>query len=69
MSTELESFPHEDQFMTIKEVCDWWKVKESWVRLKILSRELPHLKVGKHIRFKKKELTEWLKNHSSINLK
>jgi len=35
-------------------------VKPSWIRLQILNRKIPFLKIGKHIRFRPEEIDQWL---------
>ena len=47
--------------MTIKELAEKLNVKESWIRSRVFKREIPFIKVGKHVRFDLTVIDEWLK--------
>lgn len=47
-------------FITIKEICIFYRLKESWVRRQIFLGNMPHHKIGRLIRFEVKEIVEWL---------
>lgn len=49
-------------FYTIKELCSILKVKESWLRRQIYYKKIPYFKLGRLIRFHKKEINQWLRN-------
>lgn len=58
--------------MTAQEVADWLKVKPSWVSEQIRHRAkvrhknpLPYTKAGKHPRFSRMKIAEWLARNSS----
>ena len=52
------------KLLTIEEVADYLNVKVSWVRSAIFRREIPYLKVGSLVRFRAKELHEWIEKNS-----
>ena len=52
------------KLLTIEEVADYLNVKVSWVRSAIFRREIPYLKVGSLVRFRAKELQEWIEKNS-----
>ncbi|OFZ20671.1 MAG: hypothetical protein A2202_05615 [Bdellovibrionales bacterium RIFOXYA1_FULL_36_14] len=54
------------EFLTIKEVCELLKMKESNIRNAIFKKEIPHLKIGALIRFQKNELLSWLESKSIL---
>ena len=54
------------ELLTIKEVCNLLKMKESNIRNAIFKREIPHLKIGALIRFRKNELLKWLDGKSIL---
>ena len=58
----------EQRLMTINEVASLLSVKVSWIRAAIFKREIPYIKIGHHVRFKKEELTAWIKSNR-IDLK
>lgn len=50
--------------ITIKEVSIYLGVKDSWVKYKVFKREIPYIKIGRHIRFDLKAIQNWVsKNH------
>lgn len=50
----------ETSLLTIKEASDFLNVKISRLRTAILTREIPFLKVGRLVRFDKKDLIKWI---------
>ena len=44
----------------IKEAAAYLKVKESWLRYQIFRKNIPQLKMGRHIRFEAEALDKWL---------
>ncbi|GAN33479.1 MAG: DNA-binding protein [Candidatus Brocadia sp. AMX2] len=54
--------PKSDELMNVKELAQYLKVKESWVYEKKLKKEIPFLKAGRFLLFKKKDIDLWLKN-------
>lgn len=56
------------ELLTIKEVRVLFKVKESKIRKAILNKEIPYVKLGGLIRFKKNDLVRFLDGNTvSIN--
>ena len=49
-----------DHFLTVNEAAALLKVPASWVYRKTSEREIPHRKIGKHIRFSERDLLAWL---------
>ena len=53
-----------DEVMTVSEVAAFLKVPNSWIyeRTRRTGDErLPHIKLGKYLRFSMREILEWLK--------
>ena len=46
----------EERLLTIAEVAAWLHVSERWVRDKVTAEELPHTRVGKHVRFTREQV-------------
>ncbi len=60
-STSLET----DRLLTVREVAELLKVPTSWVYGHTRRRtpdRLPHLRLGKYLRFRESDLLDWL-NH------
>lgn len=60
-STSLET----DRLLTVREVAELLKVPASWVYEHTRRRtpdRLPHLRLGKYLRFRESDLLDWL-NH------
>ena len=49
-----------EKLMTIKEVAKLLNVKISWLRSAIFRREIPYIKVGNHVRFQERDISNWL---------
>jgi len=52
------------QLMTFKEAKDFLNSTESWLRDKILKKQIPYIKLGRLIRFNKEALEKWLESKS-----
>jgi excisionase family DNA binding protein len=46
--------------MDVQDVAEYLGVKISWVYDKTRRKEIPHAKVGKHLRFRKSAIDDWL---------
>lgn len=52
----------EAQLLTISEVCKILCVKESWLRLRLFKDEIPHVKMGGLVRFKRTTIERIIKH-------
>lgn len=52
------------EVMTVSEVADYLRINPQTVYRKAKTGELPALRIGRSIRFRKAELDEWLKSLS-----
>ena len=58
-------YPIENKkLMTIQEVSKMLNVKISWIRSAIFRKEIPYIKVGNLVRFRGKDLLEWIEKNS-----
>lgn len=48
----------------IEELSSDLGVNQSWLRYKIFRKEIPHLKIGKHVRFDPEVVKSWVENQS-----
>ncbi len=51
----------ESAFMTVREVADYLKMRPLAIYRKVKRREIPFLKAGRSIRFRKDEVDRWLR--------
>lgn len=56
-----------DKLWTISDVSDFLQVKESIIRYWIRTSGLPHIKIGKQIRFDQRDVQKWVKFYKSAS--
>jgi len=57
------------QLMTVSEIADFLKVPKSWVyeRTRLFGNQrLPHIRLGKYLRFSVSEVMAWVEKQRSI---
>ena len=52
-----------EELLTPEEVCQLLKVKRSYLYDLTHRNQIPHLKLGRHLRFRRRELESWLEAH------
>jgi excisionase family DNA binding protein len=52
-----------DGWMTTEQVCDWMQVKVDWLYGQVARKTIPHVKVGRLLRFRKTDLEAWMETH------
>jgi excisionase family DNA binding protein len=52
--------------LTLNEVVAWLRVPRSWVYERTRKGQIPHVKLGKYLRFSRPALTEWLGTQSRV---
>jgi excisionase family DNA binding protein len=52
-----------ERYVNIKEVESFTGLPRSWIYAKAAAGEIPHLKVGKYLRFRLTEVEAWLAQH------
>ncbi len=58
-----------EKLLSIKDVSELLNVKESWIRCQVFYKNIPHLKIGGLLRFKKSELDKWIESNREISKK
>ena len=48
------------ELLTLDEVVTWLRVPRSWVYARTRKGQIPHVKLGKYLRFPRQALAEWL---------
>ena len=54
--------PKDDTLFTVKSLARYLGTSTKWVYERVQLNEIPHIKMGKHVRFKKSEIDRWLDN-------
>jgi len=52
-----------DQFLSIEQVAARYGVQRATVYAWTSQRRIPHMKIGKHLRFREEDLREWEERH------
>ena len=47
---------------TVKTLAKYLEVSDQWVYERVHLKEIPYIKVGKHVRFKKADIDRWLES-------
>jgi len=55
----------EDPLMDVKKLSVYLGVKEQWIYERVSVNEIPFIRVGKHLRFRKKAIDDWLKSNET----
>lgn len=53
-----------ERLWTVPEIAEYLGVKTSWVYAKVIADEMPHVRVGRYVRFRVAEVDEWLMSAS-----
>jgi excisionase family DNA binding protein len=61
---EVDPEPKKNQLLDIEGCADMLQVKKSWIYDKTRKGEIPHIKMGKYLRFDENQLSKWLKEKS-----
>lgn len=51
------------KLLTVNDVALYLNVKISWVRSAVFRKEIPYMKVGNLVRFRQKDLEEWMQKN------
>lgn len=51
-------------YITVKELCDWIRLSRSKVYLLVSQSKIPHIKVGGKILFDREKIKIWIENQS-----
>ncbi len=49
----------EDEILTKKELAEYLDVPVTWIDRKVSYNEIPYIKIGKYVRFKKSAIDRW----------
>lgn len=55
----------EDPILTIPEVAHYLKISKSKIYSLVSKEEIPHLKIGRNVRIRRKDLQAWIEKQNS----
>ena len=55
----------EDQIFTIPEVAAYLKISKSKIYSLVSREEIPHLKIGRNVRIRRKDLQAWIEKQTN----
>ncbi len=50
------------EFITVNELAEYLRVTPLWIYNRVRKKEIPHLKIGRILRFRRSTIEEWLKS-------
>jgi excisionase family DNA binding protein len=53
----------EDTLFTVETLAEYLLVSKQWIYERVQFKEIPYIKVGKFLRFRKSEIDKWLDGH------
>ena len=57
--------PFEDRIFTVPEVSAYLKISKSKIYYLVSKQEIPHLKIGRNVRIRQKDLQVWMEKQIS----
>jgi excisionase family DNA binding protein len=61
----MEVFMHQN-LISIKEMASKLYVPVSWLYSRTRTKEIPHYKIGKYVRFDETEVMEWIRKSQAV---
>jgi len=56
----MKSELHAERLLNVAQIASFLQVPQSWVYGKVASGEIPHVRVGRYVRFRMREVLDWL---------
>jgi excisionase family DNA binding protein len=53
------------QLLTAEQVAEMFAVKVSWVREQTRKGRIPHLKLGRYVRYRREAIEEWIRDNET----
>lgn len=54
-----------NELLTIDEMSARLKTKKTWIYRKVMEGAIPHLKMGKYLRFEPEKVFQWIENQNA----
>ncbi|GAB5047512.1 helix-turn-helix domain-containing protein [Thermodesulfovibrio sp. TK110] len=64
----LKSQSKDDEILDFNQACEFLKCKKTWLYSKVSNNEIPYIKTGKYLKFRKSELSKWLEKNISFKI-
>lgn len=61
----MEQTLQPDRLLNVEQIAAYLQVPESWVYGKVATGEMPHVRVGRYLRFRMQEVLRWLGDRDS----
>lgn len=65
LNKNVKERAEDDTIFTVESLAKYLQVSEQWVYERVQFKELPYIKVGKFIRFKKSAIDKWLEEQAT----
>lgn len=50
------------KLLTVTQLCELLQVKKDWVYDQVQAGQLPHVRIGRHLRFPEDAIQEWIRS-------
>jgi excisionase family DNA binding protein len=64
MLSSTAKHDEKDALLDVAQLADYLNVSQAWVYDRIRDNEIPHSKLGKYLRFRKREIDKWIETQS-----
>jgi len=65
MLSSTAGHDEKDALLDVAQLADYLNVSQAWVYDRIRDNEIPHSKLGKYLRFRRREIDKWIETQSS----
>ena len=62
---DLEKIAADDTIFTVESLAKYLSVSEQWIYERVQFKEMPYIKVGKFLRFRRSAIEKWLEEQST----
>lgn len=63
MVRRIVKVPDEEIWLSSQQVQEWLNITQDWLYDQVQKRQIPHIKIGRLLRFNKAEIKKWIKEH------
>jgi len=64
MLTGTAKHDEKDALLDVAQLADYLNVSPSWIYDRIRDNEMPHSKLGKYLRFRRRDIDKWIETQS-----
>lgn len=55
-------------WLSTEQVCEWMQIRREYLYALVAKKKIPHVKIGRLLRFKRTELDQWVETYRQIGL-